>query len=319
MSLPSAQPPSTIEVSRIEKLALELLREQRSSRRWRVFFRVCWLALCAFIAWTVLQRENLNLHPATGEHTAMVTINGDIGADTLSSADNVVASLKDAFEARMVKGIILRINSPGGSPVHAGIINDEITRLKLLHKKKVYVVVDEMAASAAYYIAAAADQIYVDKASLVGSIGVIMEGFGFDDAMRKYGVDRRIIKAGSHKDMLDPFSPRNSVADSKAQALVDEVHQQFIQVVRTGRGSRLKEGPDTFSGLVWSGTQAVKMGLADGFGNVSYVARELIKAENIVDYSHEQSVAERLARRLGAWAAVGMMSSLQPSLGWRWR
>jgi protease-4 len=207
--------------------------------------------------------------------------------------------------------VVLRINSPGGSPVQAGIINDEIRRLKALHKKKVYAVVEEMCASGAYYIAVAADEIYVDKASLVGSIGVLMDGFGFTGAMEKLGVERRLLTAGENKGMLDPFSPQNAKQTAYAKAMIDQIHQQFIKVVKDGRGARLKETPETFSGLFWNGEEALRQGLVDKIGNLDYVAREVIKAEEIVDYTPHENLAERFAKRFGAAVGHGAVKALR--------
>jgi protease-4 len=218
----------------------------------------------------------------------------------------VVSSLIAAFEDKGAQAIVLLIDSPGGSPVQAGIINDEITRLKALHNKKVYAVVEETCASAAYYIAAAADDIYVDKASLVGSIGVLMDGFGFTGLMEKLGIERRLMTAGENKAMLDPFSPQDEEQRVYIQTMLGEIHNQFITVVKQGRGDRLKETPDTFTGLVWSGQQAVALGLADGLGSLDFVAREIVKAEAIVDYTQRENLGLRLAKRFGASVGEGV-------------
>jgi protease-4 len=226
-----------------------------------------------------------------------------------------VAGLKSAFEDEDAQAVVLRINSPGGSPVQAGIINDEIRRLKALHDKKVYAVVEESCASGAYYVAVAADEIYVDKASLVGSIGVLMDGFGFTGTMEKLGVERRLLTAGSNKGMLDPFSPLTDKQRGYAQAMLDQIHKQFIKVVREGRGKRLKETPETFSGLFWNGEEAVRLGLADHLGNLDYVAREVVKAEEVIDYTPKENVAERLAKRVGASmgeSVIGALRSINP-------
>jgi protease-4 len=244
-------------------------------------------------------------------HTALVEVRGEIAPDTEASAENIVGALKQAFEDPGAQAVVLRINSPGGSPVQSGIINDEIRRLKAKHGKKVYAVVEEICASGAYYIAAAADEIYVDKASLIGSIGVLMDGFGFTGLMEKLGVDRRLLTAGENKGMLDPFSPRDAQQEAYTRELLDQIHQQFITVVRTGRGDRLKETPDTFSGLVWNGEEAVKIGLADKIGNLDFVAREVVKAEEIVDYTPQDNVAERLAKRFGAAVGGGAVRALR--------
>jgi protease-4 len=207
--------------------------------------------------------------------------------------------------------VALLINYPGGSPVQSGLVNDEIRRLKALHGKKVYAVVEEICASGAYYIAAAADEIYVDKASLVGSIGVLMDGFGFTGAMDKLGIERRLITAGSDKGMLDPFSPLDEKQRAQAQQMLDGVHRQFIAVVREGRGDRLKAGDEAFSGRVWNGDEAVRLGLADALGSLEYVAREVVKAEDIVDYTLRDNVAERLAKRFGAGVGDGAVRALR--------
>jgi protease-4 len=250
-------------------------------------------------------------NPATGPHTALVEVRGEIAADSEASAENLVAGIKSAFEDVASQAVVLRINSPGGSPVQAGIVNDEIRRLKAKHKKPVYAVVEEVCASGAYYIAVAADEIFVDKASLVGSIGVLMDGFGFAGTMEKLGVERRLITAGENKGMLDPFSPQNEKHKAYAQAMIDQVHQQFIKVVKDGRGQRLKESNDTFSGLFWNGEEAVRQGLADKFGNLDYVAREIIKAEEVVDYTPKENVAERLVKRFGASIGEGSVRALR--------
>jgi protease-4 len=223
-------------------------------------------------------------------------------------------SLHEAYDSKGTKGIILRINSPGGSPVQAGIINDEIRRQKKLHPQiPVYAVVEDVCASGGYYIAAAADKIYVDKASIVGSIGVLMDGYGFTEVMKKVGVERRLMTAGENKAMLDPFSPVNPKHQALAQSMLNEVHEQFKTVVRQGRGSRLKETPEVFSGLFWSGEQSIKLGLADALGSADYVAREIIKQEEIVDFTYQDTLANRFAKKLGASMAeslgVGVFTS----------
>ena len=218
----------------------------------------------------------------------------------------MVTSLRAAFEDEGSQAVVLLINSPGGSPVQAGIINDEILRLKKKHNKPVYAVVEESCASAAYYIAVAADQIYVDKASIVGSIGVLMDGFGFTGLMDKLGIERRLMTAGENKGFLDPFSAQTKTQRAHAQAMLDQIHQQFIGVVRKGRGDRLKETPELFSGLFWNGQRAVELGLADGLGSLDYVARDIVKAEDLVDYTQRDNVAERLVKRFGASVGEGM-------------
>ena len=308
---PSQSPaPATVagvswERETIEKLVLTQVREQRAARRWKLFMRLFWLLVIGAIVWFVYRADAMTT-PISTPHTAVIEIRGEVAKGAEASAENVVSSLKSAFEDRGAQAIVLLIDSPGGSPVQAGIINDEITRLKAVHNKKVYAVVEETCASAAYYIAAAADNIYVDKASLVGSIGVLMDGFGFTGLMEKLGVERRLLTAGNNKGMLDPFSPQDEAQRAYIQSMLNEIHTQFIAVVKRGRGERLKETPDTFSGLIWSGQQAVNLGLADGLGSLDYVAREIVKAEDIVDYTTRENLGMRLAKRFGASVGEGM-------------
>jgi protease-4 len=245
----------------------------------------------------------------------LVVIKGEIASGGEASADLLVSAIRSAFEDQGAQAVVLLINSPGGSPVQAGIINDEIRRLKVKHGKPVYAVVEETCASAAYYIAVAADQIFVDKASVVGSIGVLMDGFGFTGLMDKLGVERRLMTAGDNKGFMDPFSPQTEKQRAFAQAMLDQIHQQFIAVVKAGRGARLKETPETFSGLFWTGQQAVEMGLVDHLGNLDYVAREVVKAEDVVDYTLKDNVAERLVKRFGASigeSAIRAIRTLDP-------
>ncbi|MCB2017937.1 MAG: S49 family peptidase [Hydrogenophaga sp.] len=292
----------------IEKLVFATLREQQSARRWKLFFRLVWLALIGAVVWLwITQTETPG--PVSSPHTAVIEIKGEIASGAEASANNVLGAVRAAFEDDGAQALVLLIDSPGGSPVQAGIINDEITRLKALHQKKVYAVVEETCASAAYYIAAAADDIYVDKASLVGSIGVLMDGFGFTGLMEKLGIERRLMVAGENKAMLDPFSPQDEAQRAYIQSMLGEIHDQFIAVVKRGRGERLKETPDTFSGLVWSGQQAVALGLADGLGSLDYVAREVVKAEDIVDYTQRENVGMRLARQLGVTIGEGVFKA----------
>ncbi|MGJ7542771.1 S49 family peptidase [Variovorax sp. LT1R16] len=320
--LSSAQPAPTMsktdptsqpgwERATLEKLAFSALREQRATRRWKTFVRLGWLAFFIFLAWFAVSRTATST-AATTAHTAVVEIKGEIANGSDASAEFVVAALKTAFEDAGAKGVVLLINSPGGSPVQAGIINDEVKRLKAKHNKPVYAVVEETCASAAYYIAAAADQIYVDKASIVGSIGVLMDGFGFTGTMEKLGVERRLLTAGENKGFLDPFSPMSEPQRAHAQQMLDQIHTQFINVVKAGRGDRLKlDTPGLFSGLFWSGQQAVDLGLADHLGNVDYVAREVIKAEDVIDYTRRDNVAEKLAKKFGAAMGNASVSALR--------
>jgi len=296
----------------IEKLLFAQLNEQRAARRWRIFFRLVWLALVGGLVWALFGYAPSTTAPST-PHTALVEIRGEIASGAEAGADAVISSIRSAFEDEGAQAVVLLINSPGGSPVQAGIINDEIHRLKALHNKPVYAVVEETCASAAYYIAAAADSIYVDKASIVGSIGVLMDGFGFTGLMDKLGVERRLLTAGENKGFLDPFSPQSEEQRAMAQAMLGEIHQQFITVVKKGRGDRLKAEPTLFSGLVWSGQKAIELGLADGLGNLDHVAREVVKAEEIVDYTQRENVASRLAKRFGAGMGEGAMKALMAS------
>jgi protease IV len=294
----------------LEKLAFAALDEQKSRRRWKTFVGLAWLAFFVFLSWTVLGRSGA-AKDLLGPHTAVVEIKGEIADGGEASADLIVAAMRNAFEDTNAQAVVLAINSPGGSPVQAGIINDEIRRLKGKYKKPVYAVVEETCASAAYYIAVAADQIYVDKASIVGSIGVLMDGFGFTSLMDKLGVERRLMTAGENKGFLDPFSPQTEKQRVFAQTMLDQIHRQFIDAVKAGRGKRLKETPEMFSGLFWSGQQAIEMGLADHLGNLDYVAREVVKAEEIVDYTRRDNVAERLAKRFGASIGEGSVRALK--------
>lgn len=294
----------------IEKLASSALTEQKSARRWSIFFKslmFIYLFVILFYALGWLGGSKSSV----GAHTALIEVSGVIEAGGEVNADSFLTSLHDAYDDENTKGIILRINSPGGSPVQAGIINDEIRRQKKLHPKiPVYSVVEDICASGGYYIAAATDKIYVDKASIIGSIGVLMDGYGFTEVMKKVGVERRLMTAGENKAMLDPFSPVNPKHQALAQAMLNEIHEQFKAVVRQGRGSRLKETPETFSGLFWSGEQGIKMGLADALGSADYVAREVIKQDKIVDFSYHDDFASRIAKRVGASASASFGETL---------
>ncbi|MES2190338.1 MAG: S49 family peptidase [Pseudomonadota bacterium] len=307
-----ADPTSTPgwERATLEKLAFASLNEQKATRRWKTFVRLSWLGFFVFLLWMALHRGT-PASDASVPHTAVVEIKGEIAAGADASAEFVNAALRAAFEDDGAKAVVLLINSPGGSPVQAGMMNDEILRLKAKHKKPVYAVVEESCASAAYYIAVAADQIFVDKASIVGSIGVLMDGFGFTGLMEKFGVERRLLTAGENKGFLDPFSPQSEKQRAFAQAMLAQIHQQFITVVKAGRGQRLKETPETFSGLFWTGQQAIELGLADKLGNLEYVAREVVKTEEIIDYTRRDNVAERLAKKFGAAMGEGAMKALK--------
>ena len=307
---PSGANPATWERNILEKLAFDALVEQRLSRRWRAGIAIAWLLLLflllfAILGWIGGKRDG----PGSEKHTALVELKGVISSESKASADKIISSLQHAFKDKNTQGVILRINSPGGSPVQAGYINDEIRRLRSKHTDiPLYVVVQDICASGGYYVAAAADKIFVDKASIIGSIGVLMDGFGFTGTMEKLGVERRLVAAGDNKGFLDPFSAINPEQQKYAQRMVDEIHQQFIKVVKDGRGKRLKETPEMFSGLVWSGEKSVANGLADGLGGLDYVARDIIKAEQIVDFTEQDSFSESLARRLGTSAADSFWS-----------
>ena len=311
----NAPNPANWERTVLEKLATEALSEQKRARRTRTIVSLLWLAFLAMVffalmGWLGNKRDASSME----KHTALIELKGVIAADSKASGDKVISALQAAFKDKNTVGVVLRINSPGGSPVQAGYINDEIKRLRIKYKDiPLYVVVQDICASGGYYIAVAADKIFVDKASIVGSIGVLMDGFGFTGAMDKLGVERRLITAGANKGFLDPFSPVNPEQRKYAQQMVGEIHQQFIGVVKQGRGKRLKETPDMFSGLVWSGERSIELGLADGLGSLDSVARDVVKAEQIVDFTADESFSEQFARRFGTTAAEsffnGMLSS----------
>lgn len=307
----SARADAPWERATLERLVFATLEEQRAARRWRTFVRLAWLAFFLFLVWALTARGSVS-GEKLAPHTAVIEIDGEIGPQSEASAEFIIAAAKAAFEDEGAQGVVLLINSPGGSPVQAGIINDELRRLKDKHKKPLYAVVEESCASAAYYIAVSADRIFVDKASIVGSIGVLMEGFGFVGLMDKLGVERRLLTAGENKGFLDPFSPQTDRHRQHAQQMLDVIHKQFIEVVRTGRGKRLKaDTPELFSGLFWTGQQAVELGLADQLGNLDFVAREVIKAEELVDYTRHENVAEKLAKRFGAAVGEGAVKALR--------
>lgn len=297
----------------IEKLLLADVRERKAARRWRMFKTLVWMALFGALIW-MLASDRLSTNVPTGPHTALVNIKGEISDGGEASAENVMSAMRGALEDEGSKALVLLINSPGGSPVQAGIINEEISRLRKLHNKPIYAVVEETCASAAYYIAAATDRIYVDKASIVGSIGVLMDGFGFVGTMEKLGVERRLLTAGENKGFLDPFSPQSEEQKKYAQVMLDRIHKQFIAAVKKGRGERLKETPETFSGLFWTGEQAVDMGLADNLGSLDSVARDVVKADKLVDYSNRENIAERLAKRFGAAMGQGAAGAAMQKL-----
>ncbi len=301
------EPGGSWERQTIEKVALAAIDEQRRARRWGIFFKLLmfvYLFALLIVGMGWIGRKDVS----PGKHTALVEVQGVIGPNTPASADNIVAGLQDAFKDKRTQGVILRINSPGGSPVHAGHINDEIRRLRIKYPDiPLYAVIEDICASGGYYVAVAADRIYIDKASIIGSIGVLMDSFGFTGAMDKLGIERRLLTAGENKGFLDPFSPVLESQKEHAQQMLGQIHQQFITVVRQGRGKRLKETPEMFSGLLWVGQKNLELGLADALGSVEYVAREIIKTEDIVDFTPRENVAERLAKRFGAAMAEGLV------------
>jgi protease-4 len=295
----------------LEKIALESLKESRTKRRWGIFFKLAGLAYLVAVLFLVVDWGATEKPSPDGRHTALVNVRGTIEAGGDASAEKINASLQSAFEDKGTAGVILRSNSPGGSPVQAGIVYDEIRRLREKHPDiRLYAVVEDMCASGCYYIAAAADRIFVDKASIVGSIGVLMGGFGFTEAMQRVGVERRLLTAGENKGFFDPYSPWSAKQKEHAETLLREIHEQFIGAVRMGRGDRLRETPEMFSGLIWTGSQSMALGLADDFGTVESVARDGIQAENILDYSVRENIAERVAKRLGAGVAQSVLLRL---------
>ncbi|KAF3976897.1 MAG: signal peptide peptidase SppA [Methylococcales symbiont of Iophon sp. n. MRB-2018] len=286
----------------IEKLAMAAITEQRRARRWNVFFKtLMFVYLIAVGAMAFYPKFEKELSGSDKDHTAIIDVVGMIAVGEAVNADSVIEGLRDALKDKKTKGVILNINSPGGSPVESAYIFAEIKRLKKKHPDiPIHAVVSDICASGGYYIAAAADNIYVSQASMIGSIGVIMNGFGFVSTMEKLGVDRRLIIAGKHKALMDPFSDVNEAENKHMQTLVNDVHQQFIDAIRLGRGDRLKESEDTFSGLIWTGTQGIKMGLADGFGSVDSVARDIIGTENKLNFTPQEKLLEKLVGKLGA-------------------
>jgi protease-4 len=313
-STPEPVPPPPVATAGLntvlEQFARDYLRDRRSERRWRVLFRFLWVGLFGLALWAGMAARNHATAPA-GPHTALVEVRGEIDADGEASAEVLLAGLRAAFEDEGAQAVVLRFNSPGGSPVQAGMINDEILRLKAAHNKKVYAVIEEACASGAYYIAVAADEIYADKASIVGSIGVLMDSFGFTGTMQKLGVERRLMTAGENKAIGDPFSPFPERHRAYTQAMLDQIHQQFIDVVKEGRGKRLKAARELFSGLYWNGEEAVRLGLVDHLGSLDFVAREVVKAPEIIDYTPKENVAERLVKRFGASMGAGAVRAMR--------
>jgi len=295
----------------LEKIAHAYLDEQRANRRWRNVYRIGILLLALIAAGAALDLKWGGKPPST-RHTALIEITGEIDSDSpTASVDTIMPALQDAFNDEGSVGLVLRMNSPGGSPVQSAIVNNEITRLRKLHPNKpVYVVVEDMCASGCYYIAAAADRIYVSQGSVVGSIGVLMSSFGFSGLMNKLGIERRLMTAGENKAMMDPFQPQNPRHRAYTQSLLDEIHQQFIAAVRSGRGKRLKNSPEIFSGLFWTGESAIRLGLADGLGTVDGVARDVLKAEDVIDYTVREGLSDRVLKKFGAAVGEGFAKTM---------
>jgi len=291
----------------VTRLASAALKEQRRARLWGIFFKLLTFAYITFVLLLAVDWKGRAELAGGKKHTAMVELSGLIAPGSDASAEKIIAALQAAFKDRNTQGVIIRINSPGGSPVQSQTIYDEMRRLRKKYPDiPLYAVVEDICASGGYFVAAGADRIYVSKSSVVGSIGVLMNGFGFNGLMEKLGVDRRLITAGENKGMLDPFSPVNDKDVEHARLLIKDIHQQFIGVVREGRGKRLKETPDMFSGLIWTGQMSIELGLADGLGSLESVARDVVKAEDIVDYSQKENIAEKLVRRFGASVASSL-------------
>ena len=301
----------------IEKLALAAVTEQTRARRWGIFFKsLVFVYLFALFGMAIYPKIKQDLGVDSKYHTAVIDVVGVIAEDKDANAANIIESLRDAVKDKQTKGIILHSNSPGGSPVQSAYVYEEIRKIKKEHPDlPVYAVVSDICASGCYYIASASDKIFVNQASLIGSIGVLMDGFGFVDIMQKMGVERRLLTAGAHKAMLDPFSPPKTDETEYMQGLLDQVHQQFINAVKTGRGDRLKDTPEMFSGLVWTGEAGVKLGIADSFGSDDYVAKDIIGAEKIVDFTQQGRLIDKLVGKLGASFGQAIGSLIQsPSL-----
>jgi protease-4 len=294
----------------VAKLATAALKEQRRARLWGIFFKLLTFAYVTLFLVMAIDWKDSDI--AGGKkYTAMVEVNGIIAPGTDASAEKITSALQAAFKDKSTQGVVVRINSPGGSPVQAQTIYDEMKRLRQKYPQiPLYAVIEDVCASGGYFVAVGADRIYVSKASIVGSIGVLMNGFGFTGLMDKLGIERRLITAGENKGMLDPFSPLDEKDKEHVKKLMGDIHEQFIGVVREGRGKRLKDSPEIFSGLIWTGSRSIDLGLADGFGSLEYVAREVIKAEDIRDFTISEGIAEKFARRFGAAAANTFVEAL---------
>ena len=297
----------------IEKLATEALKEQRRARRWGIFWKLLIFGYLTVVLVLAMDYKGGSETKST-RHTALVEVSGIIAPGTDASAEKVSFALQAAFKDKNTAGVVLRINSPGGSPVKSQILFDEMKRLRAKYPSiPLYAVVEDLCASGGYYVAAAADRIYVAKSSLIGSIGVRMDGFGVTGLMEKLGVERRLLTAGSNKAMLDPFSPLEESHKQIAVGLIGEIHDQFVAAVRDGRGKRLKETPDMFSGIIWTGAKSIELGLTDALGSLDSVARDVIKAEGIVDFTQKENIAEKFARRFGVGVASGLAEILARS------
>ena len=286
----------------IEKIALASIQEQSRARKWGIFFKsLFFIYVFSLLGMNVYPKIKDSLGGDGKYHTAVVDISGVIAEDKDANAADIIDSLRDAVKDDQTKGIILHANSPGGSPVQSNYVYEEIRNIKKAHPSlPIYAVVSDICASGCYYIASASDKIFVNPSSLIGSIGVIMDGFGFVDVMQKLGVERRLLTAGAHKAMLDPFSPPKADETEFMQSLINQVHQQFITAVKTGRGDRLKETPDMFSGLVWTGEESIKIGISDAYGNDDFVAKNIIGAEKQVNVSQQKSFLDKMSGKLGA-------------------
>jgi len=303
----------------VQRLAFAAINEQRRSRRWRIFFIILTFLYLTPVFLLTLDLNGLDIllqeKSASGKHTALVKMPGVIANGEKASAENIMAGLQDAFDDDDTAGVILEINSPGGSPVQSANIYNEIVRLRKLHEEiPLYVVVSDIAASGGYFVAAAADKIYVNKSSLVGSIGVRMDSFGLVGLIEKMGIERRLLTAGKHKGLLDPFLPSNEIEKQHLQSMLDQVHTHFISAVKEGRGDRLIESEDIYSGLIWSGEEAIKLGLVDGYGSTEHVARDIIEQEDIVDFTPQDLLLDRLADRVGAAFGHAIKTQLQGNL-----
>ncbi len=315
-STPSASGPKGREWELLEKVVMASVEEQRRARRWGILFKVLTFAYLLVLLVLMFNGNSMEKATIAGKHTAVVSVRGEIADDAPANADRIIEGLRAAFEAEHSQAVVLEVNSPGGSPVQSAYIYDEIRRLRGIHKdKKVYAVITDMGASGAYYIAVAADQIYVAPGSLVGSIGVIMQGFGVEGLMQKLGVEDRTLTAGDNKAIMSPFAPVRPEDKAHVKMLLDTIHQQFVAAVKQGRGQRLKDRPEIFSGLFWTGQQAVELGLADGVGSVDSVARTVVGAEKVVDYSIAESPLDSLLGRFGASVGTALAARLAPAQG----